>query len=144
MNTTICGLCGHVAFEATPNNCPVCATSKERFKQSDRVFIEAEERNKEAAVNHVPVITVNKQCGLYLGQSCVDVFARIGRVLHPMKEEHRVAWIDCYIDRQYVARCLLTTGVNPAAVFHLRKEGIKVCIVVLCNLHGYWQSEGYI
>ena len=144
MNLFICGECAHVAFGSAPNNCPVCGVSRDRFKQNDRKFIEAEEKSKETAATHVPLITVNKQCGLYLGQSCVDVLVRIGRILHPTEDAHFIAWIDCYVDDRYVARNLLTTGVNPAAVFHLRKPGCKARVVGLCNLHGHWQAEEYI
>jgi desulfoferrodoxin-like iron-binding protein len=144
MNLFICGVCAHVAFGSAPNNCPVCGVSRDRFKQNDRKFIEAEEMSREAAVKHLPLITVNKQCNLYLGQSCVDVLVRIGRILHPMEDAHFIAWIDCYVDDQYVARNLLTPSVNPAVVFHLRKYGSKARVVGLCNLHGHWQAEEYI
>jgi len=144
MNLFVCGVCAHVAFGSVPKNCPVCGASGSRFGQNDRKFSEAKETGEDTAVTHAPLITVNKQCGLYLGQSCVDVQVRIGRILHPMDAAHSIAWIDCYVDDRYTARSLLTTGVNPAAVFHLRKSGSKARAVGLCNLHGHWQAEEYI
>jgi len=144
MNLFICGACAHVAFGSVPNTCPVCGASGTGFRQNDRKFVEAKDLGEDTAVKHVPLITVNKQCGLYLGLSCVDVLARFGRILHPMDNAHFIAWIDCYVDDRYVARNILTTSVNPAAIFHLRKSGSRTRVVGLCNLHGHWQAEEYI
>ena len=136
-----CAVCGHIEFGSAPNRCPVCSSSKDRYKQNDRIFIEAEEKSKEGAVKHVPAITMVKQCGLIPEQSCVDVLVRIGKTLHPMEPAHFIAWLDCYVDDQYAARVLLSPGVNPASCFHLKRQGKKVRIVELCNLHGHWQAE---
>ncbi len=141
MSVFICGVCGHVAFGSAPEKCPVCFASRDKFKQNDRVFIESEEKAKEGAVKHVPVITISKQCGLIPEQSCVDAVIRIGKTLHPMEEAHHIQWIDCYVDDIYIARTMLTTGVNPAVILHLRKTGARVRVVELCNLHGHWQAE---
>ena len=137
----LCTVCGYVEFGAAPERCPVCQAPKDKFKQNDRLFIEAEEKSKEAAVKHIPSITVNKQCGLIPEQSCADIIVRIGKTLHPMEPAHFIMWMDCYVDDRYVSRVLMTPGVNPAACFHLKASGTKVRIVELCNIHGHWQSE---
>lgn len=144
MNVFICKVCGHVEFGSAPEKCPVCGSGKEAFNQDDNVFIESEERSKEAAVKHVPSIMVNKECKLIPEEACVDVIVRIGETLHPMMPEHSIQFIDCYVDDKYVSRVLLTPGVNPSAVFHLRAVGSKARIVENCNLHGYWQAEADI
>jgi desulfoferrodoxin-like iron-binding protein len=144
MNLFVCAVCGHIEFRSAPDKCPVCGAPKEKFKQNDRVFIEAEEKAKEGAVKHVPVINVNKQCGLIPEQACMDVIIRVGKTLHPMEEAHHIVWIDCYVDDQYVARTMLTPAVNPAVILHLKKIGAKVRAVELCNLHGHWQAEAAI
>jgi superoxide reductase len=144
MGIFICAVCGHIEFGSAPANCPVCWAPKDKFSQHDRVFIEAEEKSKEAAVKHVPAITVNKSCGLIPEQPCADVLVRIGKTLHPMEPAHFIRWMDCYVDDQYVCRVMLTPGVNPAACFHLKKAGSKVRIVEFCNLHGHWQAEAQI
>jgi superoxide reductase len=141
MNLFICSVCGHVEFGSAPDKCPVCFASKDKFKQNDRVFIESEEKAKEAAVKHVPVVTVNKQCGLIPEQSCVDVIIRVGKVLHPMEEAHHISWIDCYVDNAFAGRVMLTPALNPAVIFHLKKTGAMVRAVEFCNLHGHWQAE---
>ena len=141
MNLFICKMCGHVEFGSVPEKCPVCRAGKEAFNQKDDIFIESEENSKEAAVKHIPSITVNKECKLIPEESCVDSIVRIGETLHPMKEEHFIQFIDCYVDDKYVSRVLLTPGVNPSGCFHLRTTGAKVRIVEVCNVHGYWQAE---
>jgi desulfoferrodoxin len=137
----VCSVCGYIEFGPAPEKCPVCFASKEKFKQNDRVFIEAEEKSREAAVKHVPVIVLNKTCGLVPEQACADVIVRIGKTLHPMEAAHFIQWADCYVDDQFVGRMMLSPGLNPAACFHLKKAGSKVRVVEFCNLHGHWQAE---
>jgi len=141
MNIFICSKCGHVAYGSAPEKCPVCSATKEAYKQNDKVFAESMEKSKEAAVKHIPSVKVIKECKLIPEESCVDVIVRIGATLHPMKDEHFIQFIDCYVDNKYISRVFLTPGVNPSACFHLRAKGAKVQIVEKCNLHGYWQTE---
>jgi superoxide reductase len=141
MKLFICSVCGHVEFGSAPDNCPVCWASKDKFSQNDRLFIEAEEKSNEGAVKHVPAVTVNKSCGLIPEQLCADLTVRVGKTLHPMEPTHFIKWIDCYVDDQYVERVQLTPQVNPAACFHLKKEGSTVRVVEFCNIHGHWQAE---
>ena len=144
MSLFICKKCGHVEFGEAPEKCPVCFAGKEAFNQNDNLFVESAEKSKEAAIKHIPAVTVNKECKLIPEEPCVDVIVRIGETLHPMTPEHAIQFIDCYVDDKYVSRVLLTPGVNPSAVFHLKAEGAKVRIVENCNLHGYWQAEADI
>ena len=141
MNIFVCGVCGHLAFGSAPENCPVCFAPKDKFTQNNDVFTEAEEKSAEAAVKHIPAITVKKACQLIPEQSCVDVIVRIGETLHPMVENHYIHFIDCYVDDKYVSRVLLTPGVFAAGCFHLNASGSNVRIVEFCNLHGHWQAE---
>jgi superoxide reductase len=141
MSIFICRGCGHIEFGEAPERCPVCGAPKTSFNQNDNVFIESEEKSKEAAVKHIPAVTVKKECGLIPGQGCVDIIVRIGETVHPMEEAHFIQWIDCYVDDQYVSRVYLTPGVYAAGCFHLKTSGSKVRIVEQCNLHGHWQAE---
>jgi superoxide reductase len=142
MSLFSCQVCGHVAFNGAPEKCPVCMATQ--FMQKDDLFKESAEKSKEAAVKHVPSITVKKECKLIPEVGCVDVLVRIGQTLHPMEAKHYIMSIDCYLDNQYVARVLLTPGVNPAACFHLRNTGAKVTIVEHCNIHGFWMAEAAV
>lgn len=141
MNIYQCSVCGHLEFSNAPEQCPVCKSPKEKYRQNDRIFEESSEKSKEAAVKHIPAITVNKQCGLIPNQGCIDVIVRIGATLHPMEAAHFIQFIDCYIDDKYVSRIMPTPGVFAAGCFHLKTAGTKVTIVENCNIHGVWKAE---
>lgn len=140
MKLFVCSVCGHIEFDAAPEKCPVCESPKEKFDQKDNVFTESREKSPEAAVKHIPMITVIKECKL-IGGSCVDVVVKIGEVIHPMEEKHFITFIDCYVDKKFVSRVHLTPSVYAAAVFHLKGSGAKIQIVENCNIHGWWESE---
>ncbi|MBD3421651.1 MAG: hypothetical protein GF398_16160 [Chitinivibrionales bacterium] len=139
MNLFVCAVCGHVAFGSAPDNCPVCAAVK--FDRNDQLFVESASKTGEGSIKHIPQVTVKKECGMIPEQSCVDVLVRVGEVLHPMEEKHLITNIDLYVDDAYVARKMLTPGVYPAAVFHVKATGAKVRAVESCNLHGAWTTE---
>lgn len=142
MKYFLCHVCGHIAFNEAPANCPVCHSAN--FTQSDNVFKESAEKSKEAAVKHTPSVKIVKSCGLIPESACTDVMVRIGATLHPMEESHYIIFIDCYIDGKYAERAMLTPRVNAAACFHLKQTGAKVTLVEKCNLHGHWMTEASI
>ena len=78
---------------------------------------------------HIPVVTVN-------GNS-VEVL--VGSVLHPMAEEHNIAWLYLETDKGG-ARKDLKPGEAPRAVFSLADEK-PVAVYAYCNLHGLWKTE---
>jgi superoxide reductase len=138
----ICNACGHLEFGSAPAKCPVCGAT--RFTQNDSVFTESEEKSREASPKHIPAITVKKECALIPDMGCVDVLVVIGEKLHPMEEKHYITFIDCYVDDTYVSRQLLTPGVYPGSLFHLKAKGSKARIVENCSIHGYWTAEAAI
>ena len=159
----ICSVCGHIEFGKAPDKCPVCMSPREKYSQNDNVFTESEEKSKEAAIKHIPSITINKECKLIpelpqipqkkYGEypannipelSCTDVIVRIGKAIHPMEAAHYIRFIDCYVDDAHVSRVMLSPGVFAGACFHLKARGNKVRIVENCNIHGYWQLEGQL
>lgn len=141
MSAFICSVCGHIDFTDGKTACPVCGAQAEKYTRNDRVFEESAEKSKEAAIKHIPAVTVNKKCGLIPEQSCLDIIVRIGATLHPMESAHFIQFIDCYVDDKYVSRIFLTPGVFAAGAFHLKAQGKKVTIVENCNLHGYWKTD---
>ena len=140
----ICSVCGHIEFGKAPDKCPVCMSPREKYSQNDNVFTESEEKSKEAAIKHIPSITINKECKLIPELSCADIIVRIGKAIHPMEAAHYIRFIDCYVDDAYVSRVMLSPGVFAGACFHLKTKGNKVRIVENCNIHGYWQLEGQL
>lgn len=141
MNIFICGMCGHLEFGNAPESCPVCKSPREKYSRNDRIFEGSAEKSKEAAVKHIPAITLNSACGLIPEQTCMDVIVRIGATLHPMEAAHFIQFIDCYIDEKHASRIMLGPQVFAAGCFHLKTQGKKVTIVENCNIHGYWKSE---
>ena len=142
MTCYICSVCGHIEFDAAPASCPVCHATK--FQQNDTVFEQSMEQSKEAAVKHIPAVTVNKECKLVPNAGCTDVLVMVGEVVHPMEAAHFIMWIDCYVDNQFVSRQILTPGVYPGSLFHLKTSGSNVRIVERCNKHGFWTAEASI
>jgi superoxide reductase len=136
----LCSTCGYVSFSTAPEQCPVCGSPADKFDQKDNLFTESQEKSPEAAVKHIPVVTVVKECKL-VGGSCVDVLVKIGEVAHPMEEKHFIQFIDCYVDDRFIARMHLTPQSYAAAVFHLKTTGSKIRVVEHCNIHGWWQTE---
>jgi desulfoferrodoxin-like iron-binding protein len=141
MSVFLCTVCGFIDFGGGTEACPVCKMPKEKYIRNDRIFEESAEKSKEAAVKHIPMVTINKKCGLVPEQPCLDVIVRIGATLHPMENSHFIQFIDCYVDQKYISRIMLTPGVFAAGCFHLKTSGTKLTIVENCNLHGYWKAE---
>ncbi len=136
MKAQICKVCGHVALDVVPENCPVCHAAKEAFNEGD-VKTSQDEGSTE---KHVPVLTVVKTCGL-MGDGCTDVHVRVGDTPHPMEAEHFIQWVDIYVDKKFIARESLTPECNPAAAFHIKAASGKVTAIEFCNLHGTWINE---
>jgi len=138
----VCSVCSHLEFTPeVPQQCPVCGSPAGKFERNDRVFEESAEKSKEAAVKHVPSVTVNRECMLIPNMSCMDIIVRIGATLHPMETAHFIRYIDCYADNAWVSQARLSPGVYPAAVFHLKRPATNVTIVENCTIHGYWKTE---
>ncbi|MBN1500998.1 MAG: hypothetical protein JW982_12630 [Spirochaetes bacterium] len=141
MNLFVCQVCGHIEFNAAPDNCPVCWAPKEKFTQNNDVFKESAEKSPEAGVKHQPKLSVEKECSMFEGTECIKVAARIGETVHPMEEKHFIQWVDFYVDEKFVKRAMMTPSVFPGAAAHLKVTGKKVTVVERCNLHGWWSAE---
>lgn len=138
----ICQVCGHIEFGTAPGACPVCHAPAEKFQRNDNIFTESMEKYKTATDKHVPVITAKKKSSLVTEKPAIALTAKIGSVIHPMEEKHHIRFIDCYVDDKHAARLSLTLNCHPTAGCTIAMPGKKVRVVVLCNLHGYWQAEG--
>jgi superoxide reductase len=142
MKYFICQVCGHIAFENIPDNCPVCGSPKEKYIQNDNVFAESKAKSPEADAKHIPFVVIEKECGLIKDTTCSDAHIKIGQVTHPMEAKHYIVFVECYLDNVYVARFEFTpNGVNPAGALHIKNPAKKLTVVERCNIHGYWMSE---
>lgn len=77
---------------------------------------------------HVPVVTVDGD----------TVTVEVGSVVHPMTEEHHIAWIQLQTDTGAHRKCL-EPGQEPKAVFHIKGEK-PLEAYEYCNLHGLWKT----
>ena len=142
MNIFICKTCGHIAFNNSPDKCPVCGSPRKDFSQNNNIFTESQAKSPEAEVKHVPSVQVNKACGLIPETGCTDILIRIGKTLHPMEEKHFIQFIDFYRDFKFIVRIHLTpNGVQPAACVHLKESTGSISVVENCNIHGYWKTD---
>ncbi|MFH0731658.1 MAG: desulfoferrodoxin family protein [Candidatus Omnitrophota bacterium] len=144
MKGIVCKICGYIAINGSaPEFCPVCHAPKSAFQEKDdAVKTPQDPKNKtDLEKKHVPVINVVKKCGL-IPDGCTDVHVRLGEVGHPMLAEHYIIHIDFYVDKEFIARVILTPGkLNPAASLHLKANSGKLTAIALCNLHGAWINE---
>jgi superoxide reductase len=80
-----------------------------------------------AKEKHVPVIE----------KTAKGFKVKIGRVPHPMKEEHYIEWIEVIANGK-AYRTFLNPGDTPEATFELKAD--KITAREYCNLHGLWRA----
>ena len=78
---------------------------------------------------HIPIVTVSDDA----------VTASVGSVIHPMSEEHNIAWIYLLTDKGGHRKSLSVTDA-PEATFRLSDEK-PIAVYAYCNLHGLWKTE---
>ena len=87
MKVPVCTVCGYRVIDGVvPDKCPVCTS--QQFKEMEDAIKEptGSEDTIELEKKHIPVITVEKKCGM-VPEGCQDVLIRIGETLHPAKED---------------------------------------------------------
>ncbi len=82
-----------------------------------------------AKEKHVPVISREGQ----------TVTVAVGSVLHPMTEEHHIAWI-LLETRNGEERKELKPGEEPVAQFYVAEDDEVIAAYEYCTLHGIWQA----
>lgn len=79
---------------------------------------------------HIPVVSV--QDG--------TVKVEVGSVIHPMSQEHHIAWV--YLQTTVGGqRKDLDPTAEPVVTFALTEEEKPVAVYAYCNLHGLWKTE---
>lgn len=115
-----CKHCGNVAFKAYDMGPSLVCCGEKMEALSSGVTDAAREK-------HVPVIEVKD--GI--------VTVTIGSVMHPMIEEHHIAFIAAMADGIVFFKNLLP-GDEPKMTF---KADGPVTAYEYCNLHGLWKGE---
>ena len=147
MEAYVCTVCGYIALTGeAPDNCPNCGAPKDKFqKKSDALILPEDPKNMtELEKKHVPQIRINKTCDL-MGEGCLDVHARMGGIVHPMKNDHYITWVDFYLNKEFASREKLTPEkTQPAGCVHLNAGSGDISVVINCNKHGNWIAESSI
>ena len=82
-----------------------------------------------ALEKHVPVVKVEDD----------TVRVNVGSVLHPMGEEHHIAWVYVQTDKGG-QRKNLEIGKDPVVKFAVKDE-TPIAVYAYCNLHGLWKAD---
>ena len=82
-----------------------------------------------AQEKHVPVVEINGS----------TVKVSVGSVIHPMLEEHHIAWIALETN-QGMHRKVLQPGGAPETRFALAEGEQATAAYEYCNLHGLWKK----
>ncbi|NLK95727.1 MAG: desulfoferrodoxin [Clostridiales bacterium] len=83
-----------------------------------------------ATEKHVPDVKVEGD----------KVVVQVGSVIHPMTEEHHIAWI-CLITNKGSQFKYLSVTDEPKAQFTLNEDEKPKAVYEYCNLHGLWKKE---
>ncbi len=66
----------------------------------------------------------------------------VGKLEHPMTEEHQIIFIEAFYGNRPVGKKFLKPGDKSAATFEVvGREGLQFRADAFCNLHGLWQNE---
>ena len=118
----ICEHCGNLVGLIKDAGVPIICCGQKMTKLEPNVVEASEEK-------HIPVVAV--------AENVVNVV--IGSVLHPMAEEHHIAWVYLQTDKGGHRR-ILKAGEEPIAKFILADEK-PLAVYAYCNLHGLWKTE---
>ena len=83
-----------------------------------------------AQEKHVPVVEVEGN----------KIHVKVGSVIHPMTENHLIAWIYLQTKKggQYHH---LTPNDKPEATFIVSDDDEPIAAYEFCNLHGLWKAD---
>lgn len=115
-----CDLCGHII--------EVVRKGEGTLVCCEQNMTLLTENTQDAAVEkHVPVIEIKED----------GVKVTVGKVAHPMAEEHYIQWIEVIVDGR-ICRAWLKPGDAPEAFFKVK--GSSITAREYCNLHGHWKA----
>ncbi len=144
LKTFVCQICGHIAFNQAPVDCPVCGGSIENFENEPDALRNPINPDSltELEKKHIPVITIDNMCNSEAEGTCMDVHVKVGRIQHVMESEHFIDFIDVYLDKKYISRVVFTTKkMYPAVHLCLNTVSGVLSVIAHCNVHGNWRSK---
>lgn len=118
----ICEHCGNLVGMIRDAGVPlVCCGQKMKHLEPGTVDASAEK--------HTPVVSINGN----------TIEVSVGSVLHPMTEDHSIAWVYLQTDKGGHRQCM-EIGQAPSLRFSLIDEK-PVAVYAYCNLHGLWKTD---
>ena len=123
MKFYVCEHCGNIVTKLTSAGVPIKCCGEE-MKLLEAGVTDA------AVEKHVPAVTVEGNL----------VKVVVGSVVHPMAEEHHIAWIALETKEGNQRKPLPVDG-KPEATFALTDGDEVVAAYEYCNLHGLWKAE---
>ena len=118
----VCEKCGNLVGLINASGVPMVCCGQKMTKLEPGVTEASREK-------HLPVVTVDG--------STVNV--SVGSTLHPMTNEHNIAWVYLETDKGG-QRKTLDAGSEPTVSFALLDEK-PIAVYAWCNLHGLWKTE---
>ena len=121
-NFFVCEKCGNLVGLINASGVPMVCCGQKMTKLEPGVTEASREK-------HLPVVTVDGN----------TVNVSVGSTLHPMTNEHNIAWVYLETDKGG-QRKALAPGQDPTVVFALCDEK-PIAVYAYCNLHGLWKAE---
>ena len=118
----ICEKCGNIVHKIEDSGVSlVCCGQKMTYIEPGVVEASREK--------HIPIVKYE--------DNAVNVI--VGSVLHPMADEHHIAWVYLETDKGGQIK-YLEHNASPEITFSLNNEK-PVAVYAYCNLHGLWKSD---
>ena len=118
----ICEKCGNLMTLINSSGVPVVCCGQKMTKLEAGTVDASREK-------HIPLVEVKEN----------EVNVLVGSVIHPMSEEHNIAWVYIKTDKGGQIKHLSPTD-EPKACFTLKNEKLLE-VYAYCNLHGLWKAE---
>ncbi len=115
MEFYFCEKCGNVIESINNKNTPICCG------QQMKELIPNESENEK----HTPRVEFNDD----------KILIKIGKVEHPMQNDHLIEWIQIRFDNVIVTKKFKP---NEKPIFETRKLSEHFEILAYCNKHGLW------
>jgi len=143
-----CNLCGHIAFEQMPTECPICRSAIENFeKNPDAIKRPQDPENlTDFEKEHIPIINISKTNDAADWEYIVNI--QVGEIGHAMMIENHITFIDYYLQAPNIKkRCLGRVMLRcdkfqPSVSFYLNDvTSAKLTVISSCTAHGCWMSQ---
>lgn len=118
-----CSICGNLVEVLQDSNVPIICCGKPMEKLIANT-------NDGAVEKHIPIISENGN----------EITITIGEVLHPMLDDHYIAWIHVFTTTKEYHFDLEPNQKPQKTFIKENNEEIRE-VLIYCNLHGLWKNK---